>query len=86
YGITAAILMIISLAILREIYQDKTQRWRNVHILLNSFALLLFIGQGITGTRALLEVPLTWQEPYINQLYKYQCAKNECTVQPPSIP
>jgi sulfite exporter TauE/SafE len=27
YGITAALLMIFALAILREIYQDKTNRW-----------------------------------------------------------
>lgn len=83
YGITAAILMIISLAILREIYQDRTHRWRTVHIVLNSIALLLFIGQGITGTQALLEVPLHWQEPYVQKLYELHCEQKPCTVQPP---
>ncbi|MEM7062979.1 MAG: DUF4079 domain-containing protein [Cyanobacteria bacterium P01_B01_bin.77] len=63
YGMVAATLMIISLAILPEIYRSKT--WRNVHIALNCIALLLFIGQGITGTRDLLEIPLSWQEPFI---------------------
>lgn len=63
YGMVAATLMIISLAILPEIYKSKT--WRNVHIALNCIALLLFIGQGITGTRDLLEIPLSWQEPFI---------------------
>lgn len=63
YGMTAAILMIISVAILPEIY--KSQAWRRAHIALNTIALLLFIGQGITGTRDLLEIPLSWQEPYI---------------------
>jgi MFS family permease len=82
YGITAAVLMIVSLAILREIYQDKTQRWRRVHILLNSIALLLFIGQGITGTQALLEVPLHWQTPYVQKLYEQHCDKTPCTIQP----
>jgi MFS family permease len=86
YGLTAAVLMIISLAILREIYQDKTDRWRTVHIVLNSFAFLLFIGQGITGTQSLLEVPLSWQEPYVQKLYELQCDKKPCTVQTPSIP
>jgi MFS family permease len=86
YGITAAILMIVALAILLEVYQDRTQRWRTVHIALNSFALLLFIGQGITGTRALLEVPLHWQEPYVQKLYEQQCDKKPCTVQTPSVP
>ncbi len=81
YGITAAILMIFSLAILREIYQDRTNRWRAIHIVLNSIALLIFIGQGITGTQALLEIPLAWQKPYVQKLYEQQCDKKPCTVQ-----
>jgi MFS family permease len=84
YGITAAVLMIISLTILREIYQDRTHRWRTVHIVLNSIALLLFIGQGITGTQSLLEVPLHWQKPYVQKLYELQCEQKPCTVQPPA--
>ncbi len=56
YGITAALLMIFSLAIVEDIYRDKSNRWRNFHIILNCFALLLFMGQGITGTRDLLEI------------------------------
>jgi Protein of unknown function (DUF4079) len=68
YGMTAALLMIFSVAIVQNIYQDKQNRWRTVHIILNCFALLLFIGQGMTGARDLLEIPLHWQEQYI-----YQC-------------
>ena len=68
YGITAALLMIFSVAIVQDIYQDRQNRWRTVHIILNCFALLLFIGEGMTGAKALLEIPLHWQEPYI-----YQC-------------
>ncbi|MEG4318300.1 MULTISPECIES: DUF4079 domain-containing protein [unclassified Microcoleus] len=68
YGMTAALLMIFSLTIIQNIYQDKQNRWRTVHIILNCFALLLFIGQGMTGARDLLEIPLHWQEHYI-----YQC-------------
>jgi MFS family permease len=87
YGITAALLMIISLAIVREIYQDRTNRWRTLHISLNSIALILFIGQAITGTQSLLEVPLSWQEPYVNQLYGQQCDKKPCIVQTaPTLP
>lgn len=63
YGMIAATLMIVSLAILPEIYKSK--QWRNVHIALNCLALLLFVGQGITGARDLLEIPLSWQEPFI---------------------
>jgi len=44
YGITAAFLMIFSVAIVQDIYQDKQNRWRIAHIILNCFALLLFIG------------------------------------------
>lgn len=68
YGMTAALLMIFSLVIIQNIYQDKQNRWRTAHIILNCFALLLFIGQGMTGARDLLEIPLHWQEHYI-----YQC-------------
>ena len=48
--------MIFSLAIVKDIYKDKSNRWRNAHIILNCFALLLFMGQGITGARDLLEI------------------------------
>ncbi len=84
-GIAAAMLMIFSLAILKDIYQDKSQRWRKVHIVLNSIALLLFLGQGMTGTRDLLEIPLSWQKPYVEELYKQQCDTKPCTVQPKII-
>ncbi len=87
YGTTASLLMIFSLAILRDIYQDRTNRWRNVHITLNSFAVILFLGQGITGTQALLEIPLAWQEPYLNELSKQKCNIQPCTIQAaPSLP
>jgi hypothetical protein len=55
FGMVAAMLMIFSLAILPEIYQSK--RWRLTHVALNSVALLLFIGQAMTGVRDLLEIP-----------------------------
>ncbi|WP_081942772.1 DUF4079 domain-containing protein [Myxosarcina sp. GI1] len=64
-GITAALLMIFSVAIVEDIYKDRKNRWRYAHVALNCFALLLFIGQGITGTRDLLEVPLSWQKPAV---------------------
>lgn len=80
YGITVAMLMIFSLAIVQEIYQDRTNRWRMVHVVLNCIAVVLFIGQGITGTRDLLEIPLSWQESYIQQLYEQQCQTKPCTI------
>ena len=86
YGITAALLMIFALAILPEIYKDRTNRWRKVHIVLNCFALLIFLGQGITGTQNLLEVPLNWQESYIQKLYELKCETKPCTIQAPPAP
>lgn len=68
YGVTVTLLMIFSLAIIQDIYQDRSNRWRIAHTVINSIAILLFIGQGLTGTRDLLEIPLSWQEPFI-----YQC-------------
>ncbi|MCU0524463.1 MAG: DUF4079 domain-containing protein [Elainella sp. Prado103] len=75
YGMTAALLMVFSLAIFPDIYQDRTNRWRAVHVVLNCFAVLLFIGQGFTGSRDLLEIPLSWQETH---LYKCDFANQVC--------
>jgi MFS family permease len=86
YGVAVALLMIFSLAILPDIYKDKTNRWRKVHIALNSIATLMFIAQGITGSLALLEVPLSWQETYFQKLYEQQCNIKPCTIQAPDMP
>ncbi|NJO79044.1 MAG: DUF4079 domain-containing protein [Cyanobacteria bacterium RM1_2_2] len=74
-GIVAALLMIFSLAIISDIYKDRTNRWRTTHVILNCVAVLLFIGQGMTGTRDLLEIPLGWQETH---LYKCDFANKTC--------
>ena len=79
YGLLAAILMIISLAIVPEIYKDRTNKWRKIHTILNCVALLLFIGQGMTGSRDLLEIPLSWQQEHL-----YQCDWNNKTCPKPS--
>jgi MFS family permease len=86
YGLIAAMLMIFSLTILPEIYKDRTNRWRKVHIVLNCIALLIFLGQGVTGTRALLEVPLSWQESYVQKLYELKCDTKPCTIQAAPAP
>jgi hypothetical protein len=80
-GIAAALLMIFSLAIIPEIYKDRSLTWRRVHVVLNCIALLLFIGQGVTGTRDLLEIPLSWQKPFI-----YQCDFTNLTCPMPAPP
>jgi phosphoglycerol transferase MdoB-like AlkP superfamily enzyme len=78
YGILAALLMVFSLAIVADIYQDRQHRWRRAHIVLNIIAVLLFAGQGFTGARDLLEIPLSWQMPYI-----YQCDFQNLTCPQP---
>lgn len=80
FGVTATLLMIFSLAIIQDIYQDRSHRWRMIHATLNSVAVLLFMAQGVTGTRDLLEIPLSWQESHI-----YQCdfANRKCPEPPP---
>jgi hypothetical protein len=54
-GIAVSLLMILAIAIIDDIYHSVTIR--NLHIVLNCLALLLFIGQGVTGARDLLEIP-----------------------------
>ncbi len=80
FGVTATLLMIFSLAIIQDIYQDRSHRWRIIHATLNSVAVLLFIAQGVTGTRDLLEIPLSWQESHV-----YQCdfTNRKCPEPPP---
>ena len=58
YGIAVSLLMLFSIAIVDDIYRDRTNTWRNIHIVLNCLALLLFFGQGVTGARDLLEIPV----------------------------
>ena len=85
-GLAAAMLMIFSLAILPDIYKDRSNRWRIAHAVLNSVALLLFVGQGLTGVRDLLETPLSWQDHYVDQLYQQNCKDKNCTIQAPPTP
>jgi hypothetical protein len=56
------------------------RKFCSVPRLLSCLAILLFLGQGITGTRDLLEVPLSWQEPYVQKLYEQQCEMKPCTI------
>jgi Protein of unknown function (DUF4079) len=67
YGIVLTMLMIFSVAIVPDIYLDRKNRWRNVHIILNTIALALFIAQAFLGARDLLEIPLSWQKAFIGK-------------------
>ncbi len=68
FGLVTALLMVFSLAIFPEIAPDRSNRWRSVHMTANGLAMLLFVTQGVTGARDLLEIPLSWQEKTI-----YRC-------------
>ena len=88
YGIAVALLMIFSVAILPEIYRDRSNKWRKAHALFNIFATLLFIGQGVTGARDLLEIPLGWQKSFVYSQCNYAskvCTPAESSRRAPSL-
>lgn len=65
FGLATTLLMVFSLATFPEIVRDRTNRWRMIHMSANILATLLFVIQVVTGTRDLLEIPLSWQEKTI---------------------
>jgi hypothetical protein len=69
-GVTG--LMLFSLGARAEILRDI--RMRRLHVTANVLAALLFLTQGLTGTRDLLEIPLSWQKSTI-----YSCDFNAKT-------
>lgn len=71
-------LLLFSLAAQPEILRQL--RWRRLHLSANALAALIFITQGITGPRDLLEIPLSWQKATI-----YGC-NFEQRVCPPFAP
>ncbi|QNJ21964.1 putative conserved membrane protein [Synechococcus sp. MIT S9220] len=70
-------LMLFSLGARPEILRDL--RLRRLHVTANVLAALLFVAQGVTGTRDLLEIPLSWQKPTI-----YVCNFDLRTCLPPA--
>jgi hypothetical protein len=56
-------LLLFALAARPEIQRDL--RWRRLHVCANALAALLFLAQAISGSRDLLEIPLSWQKPAI---------------------
>jgi len=56
-------LLLFSLAAQPEI--QRQLRWRRLHLSANALAALIFVAQGITGPRDLLEIPLSWQKATI---------------------
>ena len=62
-GVAVTGLMLFALAARNEILRDL--RLRRLHVTASVLAALLFVMQGITGTRDLLEIPLSWQKPAV---------------------
>ena len=58
--------MLWSLSVRPEILRDL--RFRRLHVTASILAAVLFFMQGVTGTRDLLEIPLSWQQPAV-----YRC-------------
>ena len=71
-GVGVTGLMLFSLGARAEILRDI--RVRRLHVTANVLAALLFLTQGLTGTRDLLEIPLSWQKSTI-----YRCDFNAKT-------
>jgi len=71
-GVGVTGLMLFSLGARAEILRDI--RVRRLHVTANVLAALLFLTQGLTGTRDLLEIPLSWQKSTI-----YACDFNAKT-------
>ncbi|MEY4298763.1 MAG: hypothetical protein RLZZ423_1942 [Cyanobacteriota bacterium] len=65
-GVLLTGLFLFTLAARPEI--SRQPRWRRLHIAANLLVLVLLAVQAITGTRDLLEIPLSWQKPAI-----YRC-------------
>jgi hypothetical protein len=64
-GVLLAGLFLFTLAARPEI--TRQPRWRRLHITANLLVLVLLAVQAITGTRDLLEIPLSWQKPAIER-------------------
>lgn len=75
-------LLLFSVAARAEI--QRSLRWRRLHLSANVLAALLFLTQAASGTRDLLEIPLSWQKPTI---YACDPVRQVCpTPAPPSAP
>ena len=60
-GVGVVGLMLFSLGARREILSQL--RWRRLHLFASALAAVLFLLQGISGSRDLLQIPLSWQKP-----------------------
>ncbi|MFM7547488.1 MAG: DUF4079 domain-containing protein [Cyanobacteriota bacterium] len=62
----AALVGLLLLAVAARPEIQRSLRWRRLHLSANVLAALIFVAQGISGSRDLLEIPLSWQKPAID--------------------
>ncbi|MFM7361913.1 MAG: DUF4079 domain-containing protein [Cyanobium sp.] len=78
-------LLLFSLAAQPEI--RRSLRWRRLHLSANALAVLLFLAQAISGSRDLLEIPLSWQKPAIQACdFKAQVCPGPAPAPPEATP
>ncbi|MFM2080519.1 MAG: hypothetical protein RLZZ589_1389 [Cyanobacteriota bacterium] len=65
-GVLLTGLLLFTLAARPEI--SRQLRWRRLHVAANLLVMVLLAVQAITGSRDLLEIPLSWQKPAV-----YRC-------------
>ncbi len=80
-GVSVVGLLLFSLGSRPEITREL--RWRRLHLSANVLAAVLFVVLGITGTRDLLEIPLSWQKP---ALLACDFGRRVCEPPPPPPP
>jgi lysylphosphatidylglycerol synthetase-like protein (DUF2156 family) len=80
-GIGLTGLMLFSVACRPEIHRHL--RWRRLHVSANALAALIFLAQGISGPRDLLEIPLSWQKPAV---YACDFQAQTCPAGAPAAP
>jgi hypothetical protein len=80
-GVGLCGLMLFSLASKPETL--RSLRWRRLHVSANVLAALVFLAQGISGPRDLLEIPLHWQKPAIQAC---DFAAQQCPAATPNQP
>ena len=78
-GVLVCGLMLFNLAAWPEI--QRYLSWRRLHLGANVLAAVLFLSQGISGSRDLLEIPLSWQQPFLQQC---NWAERVCPSPPPN--
>ena len=79
-GVLLTGLLLFNLAARPDI--SRHLRWRRLHVASNVLVMVLLAVQAITGSRDLLEIPLSWQKPAI-----YRCDfQNRTCPEPQSSP